>query len=74
MKKLTYSLLILIFLFFSACDSRIEMKTFFENAKVLTDKQGREYLVEHHIGNVYTITPIPFEDNRPVLRGSILIK
>lgn len=36
-------------------------KPVIEKPMVLTDGTGRKYLVQHHIGGTYTVTPIPEE-------------
>lgn len=46
---------LIFLLFLCGCNREVEM---FENPKLLTDKDGNRYVVEHHVGNTFTVRKI----------------
>ena len=67
MKKLGAAFAVLTLLLLAGCNNaRIP-----DGGKVMRDSDGNEYLIKFHIGNVYTIDPIPAkpEMNTPNATG-----
>lgn len=58
-----YFALFALLVFVVGCDSNKEMRERFGGKpRLLTDAQGRQYIVEHSLGLSYTVIPVPVEE------------
>jgi hypothetical protein len=53
-------ILIFIVLLLFGCSNETNKK--FRHDKILTDEKGVEYIVRHHVGNLFTVVPKSIEE------------
>ncbi len=58
MKNIIFFIVILLTLI--GCSSNVEMDKRFKGNEILlvTDVDGNSYIIEHHLGDMYTVKPI----------------
>lgn len=55
--KFRYSLCVVLACFFISCSSQDEnIKMLSDKPHLMTDKNGTVWIIEHHIGDTYTVT------------------
>jgi len=59
MKNIFVIISICLFLFICGCEGRSEMRERFAGGPlIMTDQNGKMYVVKHHVGSTYSLTPL----------------
>ena len=66
MKLRAFTIIALIFAgtIIAGCDSNRDRREFFKKPRIMTDSQGGKWLIEHHIGDTYSVTSLDIDEVR----------